>query len=37
MSDFGAIIAILIVAWVGKPILKGIFGFFSKSDHRRDR
>ena len=37
MSDFGAIVVIFIVAWIGKHVLKGIFGFHSRSDYRRDR
>ena len=37
MSDIGAIVVIFIVAWIGKHVLKGIFGFHSRSDYRRDR
>lgn len=37
MSDLEAIVVILIVAWAGKHILGGVFGFYSRSDYRRDR
>lgn len=37
MSDIVAIGVIIVVAWVLKHVLKGIFGFHSKSDYRRDR
>lgn len=37
MEDITAIIVILCVALVMKPILKGIFGWFDKSDYHRDR
>ena len=37
MSDIEAIVVIVIVAWIGKHVLKGIFGFHSRSEYRRDR
>lgn len=37
MNDFEAIVVIVLVALVLKPILKGIFGWFGESDYRRDR
>lgn len=37
MEDITAIIVILCVAIILKPILKGIFDWFGKSDYRRDR
>lgn len=37
MDDVTAIFVILGVAWIMKPILKGVFGWHSKSDYRRDR
>ena len=37
MSDIEAIIVIVIVACVGKYILKGVFGFHSRSDYKPDK
>lgn len=37
MEDIKAIIIIICVFLVLKPILKGIFGWFGESDYRRDR
>jgi len=37
MDDVTAIFVIIGVAYVMKPILRGVFGWFSKSDYRRDR
>jgi|LAHS01.1.fsa_nt_gb hypothetical protein len=37
MNDFEAIVVIVLVALVLKPILNGIFGWFGESDYRRDR
>ncbi len=37
MGDIEAIVAIVIVAWLGKYVLKGVFGFHSRSDYKRDR
>ena len=37
MSDIEAIVVIVIAAWIGKHVFKGIFGFHSRSEYRRDR
>ncbi len=37
MSDIEAIVVIVVVAWIGKYILKGVFGFHSRSDYKHDR
>ena len=37
MDDLTAILVIVCVALVLKPILKGIGGWFGSSDYRRDR
>ena len=37
MNDFEAIVVIVLVALVLKPILKVVFGWFGESDYRRDR